>query len=615
MAHADREIICQRIVIPDSEFDARVNKGEPPGSPICICAIEIGPNGLITHKLAAPYPRVPPWHRDDPYLTVGFALGAEAGSFLHDNWSFPVPAIDLYAEYMTIHNSEMSHINGSKEPGPSLLQACRRYGIRPTIDEAHKERMRKLAFSKTNHTPEEIAALQDYCLADDCQNTLDLFLRMRARIDFLRAPIRGAYMMELERVRWRGIPIDMETYARALRQAPKAAAAMRTELNRRLGAEVYFCGIFKRKTMFAVMRRERIPIPIDPKTGAPSCATKLIKSMVNTYPPLGVYYEYKRMIDALRSLKLEIGSDGRNRCWLNPLATKTGRNNPSTNRYIFGLPHTMRSFIKPGPGMALAQLDIGNEEVGVAAALSRDPQLIADYLSGDVYREFAKAALGITNVSKRQRQVYKGCVLGRIYGMGAKTLARNLGISSEEARRILQMMKERYPVLHEWLDRVLLKVAHCQPIVCKLGWSLTPKGKSGEMTSFMNYPMQANSAEFLRLIFIRSAHIPIIGCAHDSFLIEDTIERIKQTVAEIREIILQASRDLFDFELRVDCNPDTDIVRWPDRFVDEREREDGMKHWNWLMELIDEQGSADAAEPGDLAGDGRSGDARNRKSA
>jgi hypothetical protein len=91
----DREIICQRIVIPDSEFDARKNMGEPPGSPICICAIEIGPNGLILHKLAAPYPRVPPWHRDDPYLTLGFALGAEAGSYLHAGWPFPVPAIDL----------------------------------------------------------------------------------------------------------------------------------------------------------------------------------------------------------------------------------------------------------------------------------------------------------------------------------------------------------------------------------------------------------------------------------------------------------------------------------------------------------------------------------------
>jgi hypothetical protein len=114
-------------------------------------------------------------------------------------------------------------------PGPTLLQACRRYGIQPTIDEAHKEQMRELAWSKTDQTPEEIADLQDYCLADDCQNTMNLFLAMRDRIDFLRAPIRGAYMMELERVRWRGIPIDAEIYDRAVRQAPKAAAAMRAE--------------------------------------------------------------------------------------------------------------------------------------------------------------------------------------------------------------------------------------------------------------------------------------------------------------------------------------------------------------------------------------------------
>jgi hypothetical protein len=89
MASADdREIICRRIVFADSEFDARKDMGEPPGSPICICAIEIGPDGLTTHRLAAPYARVPPWHRDDPYLTVGFALGAEAGSYLHAGWPF-----------------------------------------------------------------------------------------------------------------------------------------------------------------------------------------------------------------------------------------------------------------------------------------------------------------------------------------------------------------------------------------------------------------------------------------------------------------------------------------------------------------------------------------------
>jgi hypothetical protein len=103
-----REIACSRVVFIDSEFDAHKGRGERPGFPICIYAIEIDRDGQITeHRLAAPYPVRPPWERGDPYLTVGFALSAEAGSFMHVGWNFPLPAIDLYAEYLTIHNTEM----------------------------------------------------------------------------------------------------------------------------------------------------------------------------------------------------------------------------------------------------------------------------------------------------------------------------------------------------------------------------------------------------------------------------------------------------------------------------------------------------------------------------
>jgi DNA polymerase family A len=252
-------------------------------------------------------------------------------------------------------------------------------------------------------------------------------------------------MMEIERIRWRGIPIDMPTYRLAERRGPVVVPKMRAELNRKLGAGVYFQNVFKRETMFQVMRRNRIPIPIDPKTGKDSCATKLIKSMIETYPPLKEYYEDKRMIDGLKNLKLEIGSDGRNRFWFNPFGTKTGRNNPSTNRALFGLPHTMRSFMKPPPGMALAQIDYGAEEVGIAAFLSGDPALIEDYLSGDPYRRFAKASLGILDPTEQQRQVYKSTVLGRIYGMGAGSLSRNLGIPRFQAQCIIDQMNARIP--------------------------------------------------------------------------------------------------------------------------------------------------------------------------
>jgi hypothetical protein len=94
-------------------------------------------------------------------------------------------------------------------------------------------------------------------------------------------------------------------------------------------------------------------------------------------------------------------------------------------------------------------------------------------------------------------------------------------------------MAARYPVLNAWLERILTKAAHCVPITCVLGWSLSMSGKPGEERTFLNFPMQANSAELMRLIIVRAGHLPLIGCAHDSFLIEDTIERIDQSVAEL----------------------------------------------------------------------------------
>ena len=64
--------------------------------------------------------------------------------------------------------------------------------------------------------------------------------------------------------------------------------------------------MFKQKTMFQVMQRNGIPIPIDPKTGNLSCATKLIKSMIETYPLLKALL--RRQADDRRAEKSEIGN-------------------------------------------------------------------------------------------------------------------------------------------------------------------------------------------------------------------------------------------------------------------------------------------------------------------
>jgi len=74
-------IRCERVVFVDSEFNARKGRGEIPGFPVVICAVEVFSDGrVIEHRLSAPYPDCPPWDRGDPFLTVGFALGAEGHS-------------------------------------------------------------------------------------------------------------------------------------------------------------------------------------------------------------------------------------------------------------------------------------------------------------------------------------------------------------------------------------------------------------------------------------------------------------------------------------------------------------------------------------------------------
>ena len=157
-----------------------------------------------------------------------------------------------------------------------------------------------------------------------------------------------------------------------------------------------------------------------------------------------------------------------------------------------------------------------------------------------------------------------------------------------QAQRIIDQMVKRYPLLNAWLQRVLMKVAHMAPIVCTLGWELASSGRPGQERTFLNFPMQANGSELMRLVIVRAgmSGLRLIGCAHDSFMIESPIAEIDADVANLQEIMRQSSRDLFGgFELRADCKP-RDIVRYPARFIDKREAEDGMCHWNRLMALI-----------------------------
>ena len=323
--------------------------------------------------------------------------------------------------------------------------------------------------------------------------------------------------------------------------------------------------------------------------------------MAKIYPAVSPLRELRSSLAELRLNDLAVGRDGRNRTILSAFQARTGRNQPSSSRYIFGPSVWIRSLIKPPPGMAVAYIDYAQQEFAIAAKLSGDPNMLAAYASGDVYLAFAKQAGaippdGTKKTHKGVRELYKQCVLGVQYGMEAFGLARKTGQPMIVARDLLRSHHETFPVFWRWSDAVVDHAKLTGELHTCFGWTL--HGCCGANPRMLrNFPMQAHGAEMLRLACCLATERGIEVCApvHDAVLIMAPIEEIEAAVAAMREAMAEASRIVLDgFEVRTECPAEYDehgepvpfpqIIRYPKRYMDER----GERMWKVVTELVEE---------------------------
>jgi DNA polymerase-1 len=123
------------------------------------------------------------------------------------------------------------------------------------------------------------------------------------------------------------------------------------------------------------------------------------------------------------------------------------------------------------------------------------------------------------------------------------------------------------------------------------GWRVRVPEVANER-SLRNFPMQANGAEMLRLACCIATERGIEVCApiHDAVLICAPFDRLDADVARMQDALREASRVVLDgFELGTDAN----IVRYPDRYMDER----GTVMWERVMKLIAEHQERTATWP------------------
>lgn len=550
---------------------------------VCLVARELRSGKTVRlrrDQLAA----LPPYATDEGVLFVAYYASAEIGCHLALDWPVPQRVLDLWTEHRNA-------TNGLRVKA-SLLEALMYYGL-DHMGSHEKQCMRDLILNGGAYSEEQWLKILEYCEAD-VEALGQLLPVMLPTIDLPRALYRGRYMTATAHIERTGVPIDVETAD--LIEATKRSIAddLVMQIDQEYG--VYDGGRFVAKQFAEYLALHEIPWP-QTDTGRLKLDDDTFRQMERTHPQIRNLAQLRSFKTSLTGKRLPVGEDGRNRAMVRPFSSVTGRNQPSSSEAIFHRSAWARSYIKPTTGTGLAYLDYCQQEVGIAAALSGDEHLKEAYLSGDPYLEFGKQAgaipqNGTKHSHKAERDRFKACVLAVQYGMQAESLARKIGCPVIEAIELLRLHRETYPVFWSWSQANVddgMMVGSLQTV---FGWRIHVSADQNPRT-LANFPMQANGAEILRLACCMATESGLKICApvHDALLLEAPLERLDDHIAQLKEIMAEASRIVLDgFSLRTDL----EVVLAPARYSDPR----GAVFWDEILALARE------ARPADLPASG-----------
>ena len=575
----------REVWLVDFEFSA------PPGErpiPVCLVAREFRSGRTLRlwqddlrGRGTPPYPTGP------DVLFVAYFASAELGCHLALDWPMPERVLDLYVEFRCLTNGLDPYC------GNGLLGALAWHGL-DAMDAAEKESMRKLAMRGGPWSEYERRALLDYC-ASDVNALAKLLPAMLPGLDLPRAvACRGRFMSAVARMEWAGVPIDTETLSRLRAGWESIQDRLIQSVDSRFG--VFDGRTFEAGRWAGWLARSGISWPRH-ESGALMLDDDTFREMARAYPDVALMRELRVSLSQLRLEDLAVGSDGRNRVLLSPFGASSGRNTPSNSKFIFGPSTWLRGLIKPEPGMAVVYVDWSQQEFGIAASLSGDEAMMDAYRSGDPYLAFGKQAGripadGTKQTHAAERDLFKACVLGVQYGMGAASLAGRIGKPFPYAVELLRLHRETYPRFWAWSDGAESHAMLLNRLHTVFGWTVRI-GSDANPRSLRNFPCQANGAEMLRLACCLALErgVSVLAPIHDAMLVEGLEWEIEDAVAETQEVMAEASAVILDgFRLRSDAK----IVRWPDRYMDDR----GREFWGRVMALLPGRPETDRQDEG-----------------
>ena len=317
-----------------------------------------------------------------------------------------------------------------------------------------------------------------------------------------------------------GVKIDIEGVESFGRQIKDDIDVLENEIYALAGREFNISS----PKQLGVVLFEELALPCKKKTKSGySTNAEVLESIANLHPIVPKILEYRTLtklsstyVDGL--LKV-VCDDGRVRSVFKQTETRTGRIS-STEPNVQNIPvrkeigRNMRKFFVADEGKVLLDADYSQIELRVLAAVCGDENMQRIFLEGgDIHASTASQVfdLPIDFITPEMRRAAKAVNFGIIYGIGAFSLSKDIGVSVAEAKKYIQGYLDNFPKVSEFMDKTVedgIKNGYVTTLFGRRRYIPELLSSNKMLQAFgkraaMNAPIQGAAADIIKIAMVK----------------------------------------------------------------------------------------------------------------
>ena len=309
----------------------------------------------------------------------------------------------------------------------------------------------------------------------------------------------------------------------------------------------------------ALFEKMGLPAKKKTKTGY-STNAEVLEELAAEYPVVSKILEY-RTYAKLKSTYCDgllkvVGEDGRVHSSLNQTETRTGRIS-SSEPNLQNIPvrsqlgKEMRKYFRAKKGYTLVDADYSQIELRVLAHMANDKNMIAAFNNGDDIHAITASQvfdMPLMMVTPLMRSRAKAVNFGIVYGIGAFSLSKNIGVSVPEAKEYIDNYLSHFSSVRDYMKRVVEKahsdgyvetIRHRRRYLPEINNS-NANIRAGAERMAMNMPIQGTAADIIKIAMIKVSEAlekmnfkaKLILQVHDELIVEAPEEEA-ETVSAI----------------------------------------------------------------------------------